>query len=136
MPVNCDRPWQDTSNGPCLVGGRSKTDNRIVFPMPDGGEAQLFDPVLLKTKGTLWSYTVQRFPPKAPPYLGVTDPKKFKIFALGYVELEGEVIVESRIDTVEIDSLHIGQKMELVILDVPKGDGQGHFQTHAFRPMV
>ena len=47
--------------------------------------------VELGTRGTLWTWTVQGFPPKAPPYVGDTDPQTFLPFGVGYVELPGEV---------------------------------------------
>src|SRR5688572_23878894 len=82
-----------------LIGGRRKSDGRMVFPLPTGSEAGNYDAVRLSPEGRLWSFTVQRFRPKSPPYAGAEDDKSFQPYALGYVELPGEVIVESRIET-------------------------------------
>jgi uncharacterized protein len=117
-----DGLWTDTQP-PALIGGRHRPSGRIVFPCPANDEA--FEPVALKREGTLWSYTVQRFPPKSPPYAG---PEPFEPFALGYVELPGEVIVESRLVDVAFDELRIDLPMELAI--VPFGERS----TFAFRP--
>jgi len=42
--------------------------------------------VELPPSGTLWSYTVQRFRPKSPPYRG---PEPFEPYALGYIHPTG-----------------------------------------------
>lgn len=87
-----------------LIGGRDPASGRVAFPRPDGWEA-----VGLGTRGTLWSWTVQRFPPKSPPYMG---PEPFEAFALGYVELDA-VIVESRLEGA-LDGWRVGDAVELV----------------------
>lgn len=122
------------SDDPRLIGGRHRASGSITFPMPVGALAKDYAPIELKAEGTLWSYTVQRFPPKSPPYAGDSDPKTFKPYAVGYVELAGEVIVETRIETEHFASLKVGTPMRLVI--VPFGrDAKGDtLLTYAFRP--
>ena len=88
-----------------LIGGRHRVTGRIVFPCP---AQDAFDPTPLSPRGALWSYTVQRFRPKSPPYAG---PEVFEPFAVGYVELPGEVIVETRIVGVPFEDLRIGLPM-------------------------
>jgi uncharacterized protein len=105
---------------PALIGGREASSGRIVFPCAEG-----FDPVPLKRQGTIWSWTVQRFPPKSPPYAG---PVPFEPFALGYVELADEVIVEARFDGLAFDTLRVGLPVALRI--IPFGSGK----TFAFGP--
>jgi uncharacterized protein len=115
--------WTDEAQ-PRLIGGRRRSDGRIVFPMPDGDAAADYDAVPLSRTGTLWSWTIQGFEPKAP-YAGV---KPFKPFGVGYVELAGQVIVEARLTAIE--GLRIGMAMELVIEDF-----DGARATFAFRPV-
>jgi uncharacterized OB-fold protein len=91
-----------------LMGGRDRVTGRTVFPFPAANER--FDPVPLGTEGTLWSFTVQRFRPKSPPYAG---PEDFEPYAVGYVELPGEVIVESRLVGIPFDRLVIGLPVTL-----------------------
>ncbi len=64
----------------------------------------------LATNGTLWAFTEQLFPPKTPY---AVQGAGFRPFVVGYVDLAGEVIVESRI-IAPFDSLRIGQPMRLV----------------------
>ena len=113
--------WTDEAL-PRLIGGRG-ADGRIRFPRPDGDAGAAFEPVPLSRRGTLWSWTVQRFEPKRPPYAG---PQPFEPFMLGYVELPGEVIVESLL--VGIDAPRIGMALELTT--IPFADGHA---TFAFR---
>jgi uncharacterized OB-fold protein len=117
---------------PHLIGGRSHADGRIVFPMPSGGEAALYEPVALSPRGKLWSYTVQRFRPKSPPYIG---PDAFAPYAVGYVELPGEVIVESRLVDVAFDELRCGIEMELAIIPFATDPDGTAVTTFAFRPV-
>lgn len=93
-----------------LMGGRERDSGRIVFPAP---AAPAFEPIALSPRGTLWSYTIQRFRPKSPPYAG---PEDFTPWALGYVELPGEVIVQARLVDVAFDAIRIG--MDLVLTRV------------------
>lgn len=119
---------------PCLIGGRSRETGRIVFPMPVGNEATRYDEVALARRGHLWSWTVQRFLPKSPPYAGPETPETFRPYALGYVELPGEVIVETRLVDVDPETLRIGQPMELAIVPFKTTPEGVEVLTYAFRP--
>lgn len=115
--------WTDEA-APRLIGGR-RHDGEIVFPLPDGDAAALHDAVPLSRTGTLWSWTIQSFRPKSPPYDG---PEAFEPFALGYVELPGETIVEARLT--RRDGLRIGMAVRLVIVPF-----DGRRVTFAFEPV-
>jgi uncharacterized OB-fold protein len=92
--------------------------------------------VELGTRGTLWAWTVQGFPPKAPPYIGETDPKKFRPYGVGYVELPGQVKVEARLTEADPAKLTAGMAMELV-LDTLSTDAEGNdVVTFAFAPVA
>ena len=119
---------------PRLIGARRRSDGRIVFPAPGGAEAQNYERVELSPTGSLWSYTVQRFRPKSPPYAGADDEKTFKPFAVGYVELPGQVIVESRLAVDEFSRLRVGKPMGLTLSPFRKDDGQ-EVVTFAFKPL-
>ncbi len=116
---------------PRLIGGRRPSDGRITFPMPQGGEAAFYEPVELKTEGTLWSWTVQRFRPKSPPYAG---PEAFRPYPVGYVELPDEVIVEARLVDVAIEDIRSGMAMELAIVPFTETAAGDTITTFAFRP--
>ncbi len=111
---------------PRLIGGRDRETGRIVFPMPAGVAQADYDPVPLSRDGTIWSWTVQRFPPKSPPYAG---PEPFEPFAVAYVELPGEVIVESRLTGIDFADLDCGLPVRLTT--IPFGPGT---HIYAFGP--
>jgi len=115
-----------------LIGARRKADGRMVFPAPTGPEAANYERVRLSPEGVLWAFTVQRFRPKSPPYAGAEDDASFRPYAVGYVELPGEVIVESRIETDDFASLRVGAPMRLKLVPFQRTDGE--VLSYAFEP--
>ena len=103
-----------------LLAARDRTTGKIRFPFPADASEDRHEPVALPTRGTLWSFTVQRFRPKSPPYAG---PEEFEPYAVGYVELGDTIIVESRLAGIEFDDLRIGLPVELVIEPFTLADG-------------
>ena len=91
------------------------------------------DTVELEPRGTLWTWTVQGFPPKAPPYIG--DVEDFEPFGVGYVELPGQVKVEARLTESDPDKLEIGMDMELVTVPLATDDDGNDIVTFAFAPL-
>ena len=112
---------------PRLIGGRHRVSGRIVFPLPEGSA---YEPYPLSRQGALWSWTIQRYRPKTPPYEG---PEAFEPWPVAYVELPGETIVETRLTGVAFDAIQIGMPLELtfVPLDPARKDSP---MIHAFRP--
>jgi len=114
---------------PTLIGGRNRDTGRIVFPCPDDGAR--WEPIDLPRRGTLWSWTIQRFRPKSPPYIG---PEDFAPFAIGYIELPGATIVESRIVDADFAELTIGMAMDLTTMSfATTADGEA-IRLYAFTP--
>lgn len=83
----------------------------------------------LAADGRLWAYTVQRFTPKTP-YLGAAATDR--PFGVGYVDLGGEVLVESRL-VGDLSRLRPGRRMRLTLDELPGADGRPVF-TFAFQP--
>ena len=105
----------ETPEGPRLLGGRRREGGEVVFPLPQGGERRFYEPMELSPHGLLWSWTVQRFRPKAPPYAGDEDERGFQPYAVGYVELPGEVIVEARLAFGAVEPrLGLAMRLEIV----------------------
>ncbi|MEY2944000.1 MAG: hypothetical protein RLY97_2014 [Pseudomonadota bacterium] len=103
---------------PRLIGGKDRESGRIVFPCPPG---ERYAPHPLGRTGTIWSFTIQRFRPKSPPYAG---PVTFAPFPIAYVELPGEVIVEARLTGVANEDVQVGMAVELtqIVLDPDAAD--------------
>jgi uncharacterized OB-fold protein len=113
---------------PRLIGGRNRETGRVVFPCPEGKE---YEPFPLRREGTLWSYTVQRYRPKSPPYAG---PEAFEPWAVAYVELAGETIVEGRLTNVALDDIRIGMLLELTQIPLDPEAAESVL-IHAFQPL-
>ena len=65
---------------------------------------------------------------------GPGDDKSFRPYAVGYVELPGQIIVESHIATSDFDALKIGQPMRLVIVPYSVSADGTQVMTFAFAP--
>jgi uncharacterized OB-fold protein len=124
------------TTAPQLIGSRCTACGVITFPrQPSCPRCASLDVEerLLARRGTLWSWTIQCFPPKSPPYVAV-DPDEFEPYGVGYVELPGEVRVEARLTEADPDRLAIGMPMELVLIPAPSAEATG-VVTFAFRPL-
>jgi uncharacterized OB-fold protein len=115
------------SDQPALLA--SESNGRLSFP-PRPGEK----PYPLKRRGTLWTFTSQNFRPPSPPYDGNDTAETFQPYLVGYVELEGELLVEGRLVDCTVDDLELGQQMELRIVPYTvRADGTDVL-TYAFAP--
>ena len=131
MPV--DDLVAGTPDAPQLIGSECRACGVVAFPAQSSCAACTSSDVTerrLARRGTLWTWTIQCFPPKSPPYAG--DPDGFEPYGVGYVELPGEVRVEARLTEADPERLHIGMPMELVLVPAPGGNGA---VTYAFSPV-
>jgi uncharacterized OB-fold protein len=124
------------SEDPRLIGRKELKTGRIYFPAihhyvrDDESEE-----VLLSKRGTLWTFTIQGFMPK-PPYKGPeAGPENFKPYGVGYVELPGEIIVETRLTESDPEKLKIGMEMEMVIVPFREDEDGNEIMTFAFKPV-
>lgn len=127
------------SDEPALIGSRCVGCGNFMFPVQSGCpkcSGDTTETVTLGRRGTLWTWTIQGFPPKAPPYAGDVDPKTFRAFGVGYVELPGEVKVEARLTESDPEKLKIGMEMELVIVPLATDDNGDEVVTFAFAPVA
>lgn len=130
-----DGLFQVSGRDVSLVGGRRRSDGAVTFPFPAGSEVGDYEKILLPTTGTLWTYTVQRFRPKAPYNDGLAEQAEFKPYAVGYVHLGGHVIVETRIVTEDLSVLKLGLPMKLVLEKLRTEAGGEEIMTYAFSPL-
>lgn len=128
-----EQPFEISKDGSLqLIGGRNSLTNEYLFPFRNHREDAGVERCLLPTTGELWTYTIQRVPPKNPPYLGITDPTLFEPYAVGYIQLGETILVEARL-VGDLASLRPGLPMQCVALDIPTPDG-GSFRTFGFQP--
>ena len=116
------------SEEPRLIA--SRRDGVLSFPARPDEER-----VLLSARGTLWGFTTQQFRPPSPPYDGDDTAETFQPYALGYVELPGELLVQARFTESEPDRLRIGQEMELRIVPYTTRPDGTEVLTFAFAPV-
>jgi uncharacterized OB-fold protein len=130
------------SDEPRLIGAQCSSCGLVGFPAgPDpftcqrcgGTEAT---ETLLPGRGTLWTFTTQDFRPPSPPYDGADTAETFQPYALGYVELPGEVMVEARLTEPDPARLAIGQPMRLAIVPYRAGPDGTEIVTFAFAPVA
>ncbi|MDT5067127.1 MAG: uncharacterized protein QOK02_3282 [Mycobacterium sp.] len=132
--------FREADGGIRLVGGRCSGCDTVTFPLRttcnqcDGGEVR---EELLPRRGTVWTWTTQSFLPKAP-YIGNETDADFAGYVVGYVDLPGACLVETRID---VDAEHagrlapIGTEVESVAIEFPVQPDGEVFHTYAFRPV-
>jgi uncharacterized OB-fold protein len=124
------------SDDPQLIGSRCTACGIVTFPAqsscPRCASTEMAEQLLAR-RGRLWAWTTQAFPPPSPPYSGPTG-KDFVPFGVGYVELPGEVKVETRLTESDPDALTIGMDMELVLVPFRTDDDGDEVVTFAFRP--
>lgn len=127
------------SDDPRLIGSRCHDCGNHTFPTQNGCPkctGSDMEVVELENHGTLWTWTVQGFPPKAPPYKGDVDPKTFKPFGVGYVELPGQVKVEARLTEADPAKLKVGMKMKMVLIPLYTDADGNTVMTFAFEPVT
>lgn len=123
------------SDSPRLMGEQCRDCSNITFPPAGscpkcGGTAQ--ESIELKTEGTLWTWTSQEFPPKN--LRDYNDPELFKPYYLGYVELPGQVRVETRLLIDSCSKIKIGMPMKLTIFKFREEPDGTETMTYAFEP--
>ena len=105
------------TDAPQLIGSRCSACAMVTFPAQDScprcASTEMAEH-LLATRGTLWAWTTQDFPPPSPPFAGASG-KAFVPFGVGYVDL-GDVKVETRLTESRPDRLQTGMEMELVVV--------------------
>lgn len=121
---------------PALLCSRCNTCGVASFPQAQSCTACCGRDVTveeLPRRGTLWTWTVQRFMPKSPYDSGET-PETFKPYGVGYVELPGGVRVEGRLTENDPQKLRIGMAMEVVFEPFRRQSNGDEVITFFFRP--
>ena len=96
-----------------LRGSRCAECTVTVYPADDACArcGRAMSPVTLSAIGELWTWTVQRFAPKSPPF--VPPPEGFRPFAVGYVEVPEGVRVAAVLDVGDLASIRIGMPLRI-----------------------
>ncbi len=127
----------DESGETHLIGGKCTSCGTYVFPpradncpnpVCDGDDLAQ---VPLSRRGTVWSYTENRYPPPAP--YPPSDP--FEPFAIAAVELadEGLIILGKVVQGTLAADLRVGIEMELTTMALYTDDDGVERATYAWR---
>ena len=125
------------SDSPQLIGGRCATCGVVTFPRQTGCSRCTGTDIaeeLLPRRGQLWTWTIQGFLPKSPPYAGPETAKDFRPYGVGYVDLGGLVKVETRLTVNDPATLQIGMEMQLVVIPFTTDSDGREVVTFAFAP--
>jgi uncharacterized protein len=124
-----DALFTATPQGPALLGSRCEDCGAHTFPVQSGCPrctgSSMTDVPLSRT-GTLWSWTVQGFAPKTP----YTGDAAYEPYGVGYVELPGQLIVETRLVETDPEKLQIGMPVGLAL--TPFRDDEFGWPVHTF----
>jgi uncharacterized OB-fold protein len=129
--------FAETPGGPRLLGSRCATCATPYFPAspicrnPSCANSAMED-AAFGPSGTLWSYTIQYYPP--PPPVKYDEP--FEPYALGLIDLAEGLRVLGRISTDDVKSVAAGADVELVIEKLCTGPDGGDVITWKFRQVA
>ena len=124
---------------PCLIGSRCRACGSVFFPReaafcrnPDCAGSE-FEEVLLSRRGTLWSFTDNRYRPPAP----YVSAEPFEPYAIAAVELAEErmVVLGQVVSGVGTDRLRAGMEMELV-LETLYSDDANEYVIWKWKPVA
>ncbi len=126
------------SEQPALLGGRCSECGAYTFPVRDGCPrcgAAAVERCELGSRGTLYSWTSQGFPPKAPFRGEWASRDKFAPWYVGLVEIPDTLRIEALLVGVEEKELEFDMPVRLVLTpfrtDPDTGD---EIVTFAFTP--
>lgn len=125
------------AENPALLASRCNQCGIAGFPVAESCLAcsgQDVSVESLPTRGTLWTWTVQRFMPKSPYNSGET-PETFKPYGVGYLELPGGVRVEGRLTENDPEKLTIGMEMDVVFEPYRTEENGDEVINFFFRPV-
>ena len=122
---------------PQLIGSRCSDCGATTFPeqsyCPRCASTSMSE-VLLPRTGSLWTWTIQSFRPKSPPYKGDETPETFEPYGVGYDD-DGELLVEARLTENDPGRLQLGAEVELVLEPLYREADGTDVLTFAFRPV-
>jgi uncharacterized OB-fold protein len=133
VPRPIDAGLFTAGENPRLIAGRCRDCQVVTFPRQAACPrctGRNIEGHVLPAEGLLWTWTVQRFPPK-PPF---RSPGDFEPYGVGYVEFPGECIVEGRLTTADPARLRIGARMRMTLIENHRDPDGTAVTTYAFEP--
>ena len=128
--------FAETPDGPRLLGSKCAACGTPYFPKtsvchnPDCRSTSVQD-AAFGPRGTLWSYSVQYYPP--PPPARYDEP--YTPYALGLVDLAEGLRVLARISTDDPEEVKVGAEVEIVLEKLYSDSAGNEVVTWKFRPI-
>jgi uncharacterized protein len=128
--------WFVDGDPPRLLGSCCEECGTVVFPpralgCPNPGcDAIELVGHELSTRGHVWSYATNHYPPPPP----AISPEPFEPYTVAAVELEAEAMVVLGQVAGDADDLRVGSPVELVLDTLFERDGERHL-VHKWRPI-
>jgi uncharacterized OB-fold protein len=127
----------DDPENPYLIGSTCPACGTYVFPPREDNcpnpacASDTLESVALSRRGTLWSYTENRYPPPAP----YPAPEPFEPFAIAAVELadEGIIVLGKVVEGTLAADLKVGMEMELATMTLFVDDAGVERLVHAWK---
>lgn len=127
----------DDDGAPHLVGAKCPGCGTYVFPPRErncpnpGCEGGELAPAALSRRGTLWSYTENRYQPPAP----YPQSERFEPFAIAAVQLarEGIIVLGKVVAGTLAADLKVGMEMELTTMPLYVDDDGDERCVYAWR---
>ena len=118
--------------GPRLIGSRCASCETLYFPVALSCRNPLctekrIEPALLPDRGTLISYTIQRYQP--PPLFRMDN---WEPYAIGLIDLGGGVEVMGMLSGLAFDAIRIGMPVRLVVETLFTDGERGAVATYKF----
>lgn len=131
VPV-IDGLFEVTAGEPVLLGARCLGCGTIYFPSTDycrnpDCRAKQVEGCPLPTRGTLYSYTVQRYQP--PPLFLMDD---WSPYAIGLVDLGSGLQVMGMLDGIALHEIRIGMALRLIAAPLFADPQRGPVLTYKF----
>jgi uncharacterized OB-fold protein len=121
-------------DGPRLIGSRCASCDTIYFPVAlscrnPGCAEKRIESALLPGRGSLLSYTIQRYQP--PPLFRMDN---WQPYAIGLIDLGAGVEVMGMLTGLEFDAIRIGMPLRMVIEALYTDPARGPVATYKFAP--
>jgi uncharacterized OB-fold protein len=123
-------------DGPRLIGSHCTSCDTIYFPValscrnPRCAEKRI-RPALLPGRGSLLSFTIQRYQP--PPLFRMDN---WQPYAIGLIDLGAGVEVMGMLTGLELDAIRIGMPLKMVIEILYTDAARGAVATYKFAPDI
>ena len=123
-------------DGPRLIGSHCASCDTIYFPValscrnPLCAEKRI-EPALLPGRGSLLSFTIQRYQP--PPLFRMDN---WQPYAIGLIDLGAGVEVMGMLTGLELDAIRIGMPLRMVIETLYIDATRGAVATYKFAPDI